>query len=65
MLFIRKDNMQHGQMSIQILLKQLYQYLNAHHRSLERNDLAWIDCCGYSVIMICIIAGFRIDMLGI
>ncbi len=50
MLFIRKDNMHHGQMSIQILLKQLYQYLNAHHRSLERNDLTWIIMHGLIVV---------------
>lgn len=26
---------------------------------------AWVDCCGYGVIMTYIIAGFRIDVLGI
>ena len=50
MLYIRKDNMQHGQMSIQILLKQLYQYLNAHYRSLERNDLTWVIKHGLIVV---------------
>lgn len=50
MLFIRKDNMQHWQMSIQMLLKQLYQHLNAHHQSLERNELTWIIMHGLIVV---------------